>query len=332
PDLTRKQQPLGHTYAAILIFGYCAGRAEFDDKPNDYIKLLDVLLSAGVPVDDPDITGMTALHYAAKWTGTGDLIKVLLKHKATINSQDRFGASPLLIAIRNHTVDVIPVLLDAGASLDVTDAEGSSPRSIYSTRPPEVSNVVKNWLLEHKGKKAALEGDECSKCGTRTASIKRCARCRSRLYCSPECQKVDWKEHKRSCQPFDKEENLLIVTPTYHYGGRTFLSTISTVPSTFGDVRGPTSGRGFETNVRDGKNMVVKIQVPLDVGGLFVYNKKRNFQCFLDYNKNPAAYTRITQIINQKGILGMKAYFAAELRSKDVLAINVAECLPEARF
>ena len=79
--------------------------------------------------------------------------------------------------------------------------------------------------------------------------------------------------------------------------------------------------------------MVLKIQVPLsDTGMMLVYNKKRTFECVLNYDKNPAAYTRIKKIINEKGILGLKAFFAAELRSKDELAINVAECLPESRF
>ena len=159
-----------------------------DDKANGFIRLLEVLLSAGVPVDSPDLTGMTALHHAANWPGTSDIIKVLLKHKANVNLQDRFGASPLLVAIREHVVDVIPTLLDGGADLDVTDGEGSSPRSMYLTRPAEVSNVVKNWLVQHKGKEAVLRGDRCSKCGARSSSVKRCARCRSQLYCSPECQ------------------------------------------------------------------------------------------------------------------------------------------------
>ena len=78
--------------------------------------------------------------------------------------------------------------------------------------------------------------------------------------------------------------------------------------------------------------MVLKIQVPLGSGGLFLYNKKRTFECILSHDKNPAAFTRIKKIINEKGILGLKGYFAAELRSKDELAINVAECLPESRF
>ncbi|RUS15111.1 hypothetical protein BC937DRAFT_92885 [Endogone sp. FLAS-F59071] len=35
-------------------------------------------------------------------------------------------------------------------------------------------------------------------------SFKRCKRCRSVWYCSVECQRTDWKEHKRTCQPWEK--------------------------------------------------------------------------------------------------------------------------------
>ena len=188
PDLTWKQRPTGNSYAQLTVLGYIAHVPLGDRNPDDYIKLLYALLFAGVPVDSQNILGMTALHRVARWPGTRDLVRVLLKHKANVNLQDRFGASPLLIAIEQDNVDVIPILLDAGASLDVTDGEGSSPRSVYPTHPAEISDVVRNWVVKHEGKGSVLQGDRCSKCGTRSVSVKRCSRCRSQLYCSPECQ------------------------------------------------------------------------------------------------------------------------------------------------
>ena len=111
------------------------------------------------------------------------------------------------------------------------------------------------------------------------------------------------------------------------------MSFVSIVPSSFGNTKGSSSSGRLEAKVRDGRNMVLKVQVPMHAnGGMLVYNKKRTFECILDYDKNPDAYMRIKKMIKEKGILGMKAYFAAELKSKDELAINVAECLPEARF
>jgi len=111
------------------------------------------------------------------------------------------------------------------------------------------------------------------------------------------------------------------------------VSNLLMVPYSSKDVRGPALiKQNFKTNVPDGGNMVLKIQVSLNDTGMLVYNKKRTFECFLDCDKDQVAYTKLEKIINEKGILGVKAYFAAELRSKDQLAINIAECLSESRF
>lgn len=105
------------------------------------------------------------------------------------------------------------------------------------------------------------------------------------------------------------------------------------VPHSPLDTRGPAiTKKRFETNVPTGRSMVLKVQVTLNDTGMLVYNKKRTFECFLNQDKNPVTYTRIERIINEKGINGVKAYFAAELRSKDELVVDVARCLPESRF
>lgn len=188
PDLAWRSQPLGLTYADLLVVGF-AGRADLNEAiTSNYVKLLNILLSSGVPVNNTDFSERTALHHAAKESVTGDLVKVLLDYGASVDLQDRFGATPLLIAIQEDAIGVITTLLDGGANLDIPDGEGTSPRSTYPTRPAAVSNVVRCWLVQNKGKEAIIEGDRCSKCGNGSKSMKRCSKCRSQLYCSPECQ------------------------------------------------------------------------------------------------------------------------------------------------
>ena len=40
----------------------------------------------------------------------------------------------------------------------------------------------------------------CSLCGTYELSMRKCARCRIAYYCSRECQKRAWPDHKQVCQ------------------------------------------------------------------------------------------------------------------------------------
>lgn len=47
------------------------------------------------------------------------------------------------------------------------------------------------------------KSDECAVCGKKQYMVGRlmkCSRCQSRYYCSRECQKKDWKMHKKTCK------------------------------------------------------------------------------------------------------------------------------------
>lgn len=45
----------------------------------------------------------------------------------------------------------------------------------------------------------------CRHCSKRGKGYAACARCLTAHYCSRECQKKDWKKHKKSCSPMTKE-------------------------------------------------------------------------------------------------------------------------------
>lgn len=41
----------------------------------------------------------------------------------------------------------------------------------------------------------------CSHCRNENQTLKKCAICKEASYCGVECQRADWKEHKKTCTP-----------------------------------------------------------------------------------------------------------------------------------
>ncbi|EXJ91678.1 hypothetical protein A1O3_00228 [Capronia epimyces CBS 606.96] len=55
---------------------------------------------------------------------------------------------------------------------------------------------------------------QCAAC-RKTTNLKRCAKCKTTQYCSQECQKTDWKEHKKSCSKNAPDRS----NPSFSTGG-----------------------------------------------------------------------------------------------------------------
>lgn len=87
------------------------------------------LIAQDVKVDATCSDGRTALHWAAK-DGRSDMVELLTQKSADTNIQDRYGDTPLHLAIMWSTkdcMDVVHKLVKAGARVDIRGGKGYTP-------------------------------------------------------------------------------------------------------------------------------------------------------------------------------------------------------------
>ncbi|KAG9310831.1 ankyrin repeat-containing domain protein [Chiua virens] len=348
PDLTIAETPFQLSFVSLAALG--AQRIRFypsgngDAPPMRHLDIVSYLVASGASPDIPDISGHTALHHACTPPiGQPVMAKRLLECGANVNAQNRYGEVPIFFPFQGGDVALVDILMENGADLDIADGNGDSPRKLCIVFGAEVTAAVQRWERKRKGEVAPWEEKRCENCKTKGSGLKQCARCHVVRYCSTECQRAHWKTHKPSCNPFCAKTTVTL-KPTYD--GPLVSETFSRADLTrqmFG-LASPTCPvrPGLTKNEVENKSMVIKVQVPVDLltnsaltsghGSLFIYNKKRNFVCTVERAANPDAYDAIMQIVRSRGVGGVKAYFAAELKNPNELVVKISEVLAEQPF
>lgn len=84
---------------------------------------------------------------------------------------------------------------------------------------------------------APTDSTECTSCrktqGHLPNPLKRCAKCKSQWYCSRECQKSDWKSHKKVCGSTSAESNSTSATSSSSAGQGINPKAICYIPKPF---------------------------------------------------------------------------------------------------
>jgi hypothetical protein len=191
-------------YNVILPFLYT--------MPEQKPRLLDLtrhlVQDIGVKIDGTDVTGATALYWAisTKPFVEPEFAQILFDAGGSVNHKNRFGGTAAseiaqadLGGDTSRSVTMLKWYVEHGGDVDVKDGDGMNVRMLVEMMEKRVPNMA---AVLRAGKSERIEG-HCANCGRKPGGEKAfstCARCKKAKYCSQECQKVDWKTHKKSCK------------------------------------------------------------------------------------------------------------------------------------
>lgn len=96
-------------------------------KGND--DIVRALIAAGADLNDTNIAGVTAIHFAALRRGNASIVVDLIEAGANVNVVSIDGWTPLIFAVMSGGVNIVRILLRAGARADIgkTDVGGGGP-------------------------------------------------------------------------------------------------------------------------------------------------------------------------------------------------------------
>lgn len=141
--------------ATLLASGtasYLADAAERGDR--EAVRELIAQGSAGV--NDAQVDGMTALHWAA-YNNDLEIVKQLIAAKANVEATNRYGVTALSMAATNGNAAMLQALLAAGADASTT-LPGGETVLMTAARTGKVDAVL--VLLEHGAKPNQAETKE----------------------------------------------------------------------------------------------------------------------------------------------------------------------------
>jgi ankyrin repeat protein len=116
------------------------------------LEMVQILLEYGVDVNTQNDAGCTPLDFASRNGHRNDsrVVQLLIEHGADPNTRaSRSGFAPLHRASENGRIEVVRVLIEHGANVEVQDKYGRTPLNVASGSQRE---EILELLLEHRFK------------------------------------------------------------------------------------------------------------------------------------------------------------------------------------
>lgn len=290
------------------------------------VEVVRVMIKHGVRVDARDLCGKTVIHYACGMLCDADdptalsvadlcitRAKELDLTPPLVDIQDRMGGVPLQQAIMLNRVDLVTFLcIKHGANATIKDHDGASPETM-AFHGSTIFDVIRKAINK---KKTTEFKSTCMVCeGGDESNILRCSGCKIAGYCSKECQKSHWKEHKKVCALSS---------------GTGFTVTIDPTPLNSANLRGngwitgkTWDGKSPPPGVAMGEFFDVKIQVGFDPSTpMLLYPKEKTPMLGITRENCPSAKELFDLIRAFKPCDGRKAYFRAKLMRPGELFIS----------
>ncbi|KAF1835951.1 hypothetical protein BDW02DRAFT_264834 [Decorospora gaudefroyi] len=164
-----------------------------------------------VPVDGKDVLGCTALYWSisTKPYAQPAFAQLLFDVGASVNAKNRLGTTAgfeiAQVDIEGGSADttvnvrMMQWYVRHGGDVEGKDPDGISVRALVQMLEGKVPGLA---MVLRQGRGERESGD-CTNCGRKPpvegARFAACAKCKGVRYCGQECQKVDWKAHKRVC-------------------------------------------------------------------------------------------------------------------------------------
>jgi ankyrin repeat protein len=137
------------------------------------------------------LTRVALLLCAAAYYGHVEAIRALCELGADINAAHKDGVTPVFGAAARGHEKAVKLLRKLGADMNKESVEYGTP---LDQAVQQGHYTVAEKLIRYTSQCAC-----CQKQATATVKLLACSRCKKTFYCSSQCQKQDWKQHKQTC-------------------------------------------------------------------------------------------------------------------------------------